>query len=130
MPHNFQTRIYYEDTDAAGVVYYANYLKFAERARTEWLRVLGVEQGEILEKTGVGFVVRRCNVCFMSPARLDDVIDVETSLQKLTKARITMRQIISLNKKILVELEVELAAVDRKFRPTRIPADIINIMEK
>ena len=73
-PVDWTVRVYYEDTDAGGVVYYANYLKFAERARTEALRSVGLEQTELMEKSGIAFVVRHCEAEFFRPARLDDLI--------------------------------------------------------
>lgn len=116
----FPVRVYYEDTDAAGVVYYANYLKFAERARTEWLRQAGIEQQAMLEETGRGFVVSRAEVAYRRPARLDDLLWVETRLQELGKVRMSMRQLIRANDTLCAELSVEIACVDRAFAPARI----------
>ena len=76
--HVFQCRVYYEDTDAAGIVYYANYLKFAERARSEFLRVRGISNRAVHEREGVVFAVRRLTVDYIAPARLDDLLDVRT----------------------------------------------------
>ena len=118
--HVFSTRIYYEDTDAAGVVYYANYLKYAERARTEYLRDIGVFQSSMLED-GLGFVVRKCEVEYFSPARLDDEIEVKTSLQNIGKVRLNMNQSVYKANKQLVSLQVEIAMVDNNFRPAKIP---------
>ncbi|MBA4274517.1 MAG: tol-pal system-associated acyl-CoA thioesterase [Alphaproteobacteria bacterium] len=111
----FPIRVYYEDTDAAGVVYYANYLKFAERARTEWLRSIGIEQDAMLRDDGLGFVVARAEVTYKRPARLDDVVWVETHLQQLSKVRMSMRQILRVGDVVCSEIDVDVACVDRSF---------------
>lgn len=85
-------RIYYEDTDAGGVVYYANYLKFLERCRTEWLRAIGHEQAELLRDPGIAFVVRSVNLEYLKPARLDDMLWVGLEVEKITKSQIFFRQ--------------------------------------
>lgn len=107
----FAVRIYYEDTDAAGVVYYANYLKFAERARTEWLRHLGLEQQQLLSTQGVGFVVTQLSVRYKHPAKLDDILHIETRLQHRSKVRMSMRQILRTDASECAVLEVEIACV-------------------
>lgn len=107
-------RIYYEDTDAAGIVYYANYLKFAERARTEWLRHLGLEQQELLETKGVGFVVTHLDIRYRRPAKLDDILWIETRLQHRSKVRMSMRQILRTDTSVCAELTVEIACVAKK----------------
>ena len=121
---SFPVRVYYEDTDAAGVVYYANYLKYAERARTEWLRSEDIHQAELMEKEGFGFVVANVNARYKSPARLDDALTVESTVTKLGRARITMQQIIRKQSDILVSIDVDIACVDRHFSPARLPAPI------
>ena len=87
-------RIYYEDTDAGGVVYYANYLKFLERCRTEWLREIGHEQGNLLRDPGIAFVVRSVNLDYLKPARLDDELSVSLEVEKITRSQIFFRQYI------------------------------------
>ncbi len=119
---HFPTRVYYEDTDAAGVVYYANYLKFAERARTEWLRSIGIEQNSLLEKQGIGFVVARATVAYKRPARLDDVVWVQTHLQHISKVRMSMRQSLYVNDVLCAEIDVEIACVNRDFALQKLPA--------
>lgn len=121
--------VYYEDTDAAGIVYYANYLKFAERARTDALRKLGVAQGEMLASQGVGFVVKRCAIDFFDSARLDDEISVETRLLEIRKVRMSMEQIIRRDEKELAKLVVDIAMIDRERRPTRIPEAIVQALQ-
>ena len=85
-------RIYYEDTDAGGVVYYANYLKFLERCRTEWLRSVGHGQADLLRNTGIAFVVRNVSLEYLKPARLDDALSVDLALEKVTRSQIFFRQ--------------------------------------
>ncbi len=105
-------RVYWEDTDGGGIVYYANYLKFAERARTEWLRALGHDQGELREKLGVVFVVRECRVRYRAPARLDDMLGVSVEAVKSMRHKIQLRQIVTRDADICAELDVELVAVN------------------
>lgn len=85
-------RIYYEDTDAGGVVYYANYLKFLERCRTEWLRAIGHEQADLLRDPGIAFVVRSVNLEYLKPARLDDLLTVSLEVEKVARSQIFFRQ--------------------------------------
>ncbi len=119
--HNFPIRIYYEDTDTAGVVYYANYLKFAERARTEALRESGIEQASLFSEHKIGFVVRRCVVDFFKPAKLDDLLTIETKLNDINKVSMSMTQTIKYGKEKLVVLEVKLALVDQNMKLAKIP---------
>lgn len=109
--HLFPTRIYYEDTDTAGVVYYANYLKFAERARTEALREVGIHQQTLMEVEGLGFVVSKVSAEYKSPARLDDMVEVKTSLIKMSKVRIQLMQEMFRGDVLLTKLNVEVAMV-------------------
>ena len=92
MSHSFALRVYYEDTDLAGIVYYANYLKFIERARSEWVRALGVDQTRLKAEQGVVFAVRRVEADYLRPARFDDELYVATDLQTISGARIELRQ--------------------------------------
>lgn len=85
-------RVYYEDTDAGGVVYYANYLKFLERCRTEWLRAIGHDQADLLRDPGIAFVVRSVNLEYLKPARLDEQLSVSLEVEKITRAQIFFRQ--------------------------------------
>jgi acyl-CoA thioester hydrolase len=122
-------RVYYEDTDAAGVVYHANYLKFAERGRTEALRALGIEQREMAARDGVQFVVRRVAADFRAPARLDDTLEVVTGTTDIGGATLTMEQTIRRGDEILVTLSVDICAVaasgPRAGRPMRLPAAVL-----
>ena len=117
-------RVYYEDTDAGGVVYYANYLKFAERARTDALRALGIHQSRLKEEQGLAFVVTRCEIDYHAPARLDDDITIHSAITQLRAASLTMQQRLTLARKPLSSLTVQIAMVDTSGKPARIPRDI------
>jgi acyl-CoA thioester hydrolase len=118
----YPVRVYYEDTDAVGLVYHANYLKFAERARTEMLRRLGIEQGRLRAETGVSFVVRRGTLDFRAPARLDDDLVVGTTLRALGAASLELDQAVRRGGESLVLLSFQIAAIGRNGRPQRLPA--------
>lgn len=120
----FPIRVYYEDTDAGGVVYHANYLGFFERARTEYLRQLGFSQQKLLEKQ-FAFVVKKMEIDYKIPARLDDLLSVETEILALKKASIQFRQKLWRNEQCLSEANVIVASVDlAKMKPIAIPKDI------
>lgn len=119
--HTFPIRVYYEDTDTAGVVYYANYLKFAERARTEALRLSGIDQSNLFTEHKIGFVVRRCVIDFFKPAKLDDLLTIETKLNDINKVSMNMLQIIKLGEEKLVTMEVKLTIVDQNMKLAKIP---------
>ena len=121
MSHKIDFRVYYEDTDAGGVVYHASYLRFAERARTEWLRELGFDQPEL----DVVFVVRKIEIEYMAPARLDDVISVKTSIDNLGRASFTMSQDFYRGGKKITHMKVVLVTVSRHdIKPVSIPDEI------
>lgn len=120
----YPVRVYYEDTDSAGIVYYANYLRFAERARTEMTRALGLEQGRLGQEQGLFFVVRRCYADFLAPARLDDLLHVASHVTALRGASIEMLQRVRRGSVDLVRLDVRLACVNREGRPVRIPEEV------
>lgn len=121
LPHVHTLRVFYEDTDAGGVVYYANYLKFAERARTELLRDIGISQRELADREGTRFAVRRVNAEFLSPARLDDEIEVHTAIADLRGARVTMDQSIHCAGRLLATLSVQIACIGPSGRARRLP---------
>ena len=118
----YPVRVYYEDTDAAGIVYHANYLKFAERARTEMLRRLGIEQERLRAETGLSLVVRRGTLEFRAPARLDDDLVVVTTLRALRQASLELDQDVRRDGESLVLLSFQVAAIGRNGRPQRLPA--------
>ena len=120
-PHAMEIRVYYEDTDTAGIVYYANYLRFAERARSEMLRGLGFPQARLRGEEGRGFAVRRCTADYLSPARLDDLVTVETRVTGVAGAALTLEQNIRRDRETLVVLDVLLACIGREGRPRRLP---------
>ena len=127
--HRMRLRVYYEDTDAGGVVYYANYLKFAERARTEFLREAGIEQRALQDENGVLFAVRRCEIDYLRPARLDDVLEVRSRIVAARGASLTMWQAVTLDAEILAQLSVRVACVDRAGRPARIPPQVQRVIK-
>ena len=119
--HVFPVRVYYEDTDAGGIVYHANYLRFAERARTEMLRIIGIEQSKLAGEVGLMFAVYKGDVHYAKPARLDDTLMVETSLTGLGAASLKIRQVISRAADELVRFNAEVASLDRTRKPARLP---------
>ena len=123
--HTLPVRIYYEETDAAGFVYYANYLKFAERARTELLREIGVAHESIKKKWGVEFVVRNCDAKYIAPAFLDDILEVRTTCTKIKGASISLRQAAVRNGEELVVMDVIIASRSRTSgKAVRIPKEV------
>ena len=122
-------RVYWEDTDAGGVVYYANYLKFMERARSEWLRVLGFEQDVLRDDAGVVFVVRRVEIDYLSPARFNDQIEVHVRLHETGRASLGVKQELMRGDVCLARAEVTLACVDAvNFKPVKMPATILQAL--
>jgi len=119
----FSVRVYYEDTDFSGNVYHANYLKFFERARTEWLRAHNVHHAA-LAREGLGFAVRRMNVSFEAPAHIDDVLDVETVLNEVSGARVEITQILRRKGIILCRTGMSIALINGQGRPVRLPKEV------
>jgi acyl-CoA thioester hydrolase len=115
-------RVYYEDTDAGGVVYYANYLKFFERARTEWLRSLGLNQDRLAQEEGLIFVVRRALLDFARPARLDDMLEVTVEPMKLARVYVDLAQEARCGTQVLARAEIRVACLNRRnFKPAAMP---------
>ena len=135
MSFEFPVRVYWEDTDAGGIVFYANYLKFFERARTEWLRALGLAQSVIREQTGGMFVVSETTVKYHTPARLDDSLRVTAQLQSAGKASLTIAQQAYLQRaghtdQLLAEGTIRLGWVDSTtLKPGRIPAPVLEALK-
>ncbi|KNE25348.1 tol-pal system-associated acyl-CoA thioesterase [Achromobacter spanius] len=120
-----QVRVYYEDTDAGGVVFYANYLKFLERARTEWLRGLGVNQSELATREQRLFVVRSLDMSYRKPAKLDDLLTIRSRITKLGRASIHFAQRAERDEELLAEGNIQVCCVDAiHMRPTELPADV------
>ena len=129
-PFTLPVRVYYEDTDAGGVVYYANYLKFCERARTEWLRTFGVSQQALIDEQGLGFVVRSVQADYRASARLDDALEVITQVAMLRRASILFEQQLVRGQELLFTARVLLASIDlRRQKPVAIPASLHALLE-
>ena len=125
-PFRHRVRVYWEDTDAGGVVFYANYLKFFERARTEWLRKLGFGQQALRETTGAIFIVAETRVSYRRPARLDDELEVSVELRETGRASMHIAQAAWRGSELLAEGDIRIGCVDAgSFRPTRIPTQIL-----
>jgi acyl-CoA thioester hydrolase len=122
--HVFPLRVYYEDTDAGGVVYHANYLRFAERARSEMLRALGIPHTQMLRDDGLAWTVSRCEVDFVRPARLDDALEVHSRLLEIGGASLWAEQIVRRDKNDCARLKLRLACVDGTGRPARLPDSV------
>jgi len=122
--HRYSVRVYYEDTDAGGVVYHTNYLQFAERARTEMLRTLGLQQSTLLVEDGISFVVRRCVADFLAPAQLDDHLVVTTRVKDVRGASLDLEQIVHRDDLALVRLQVRIACRAIDGRATRLPPQV------
>jgi len=120
--HVFALRVYFEDTDAGGIVYYANYLKYAERARTEFMRVLGVDHSGLMANEGVMMTVKRCEAEFVAPARLDDVLEVHTRIDEIGGASLWLDQRVMRGMDELVRMRIRLACVNRNLKPAKLPA--------
>ncbi len=126
--HHFFVRVYFEDTDSGEIVYYANYLKFAERSRTEMLREIGFGHKTLKENYGIGFVVSSCDVEFLKPAKLDDLLEIETEILMVRGASIKMRQKIKKDKKEIVIIDVKLACVGSNGSVKRLPPRLYKMM--
>ena len=114
-------RVYYEDTDAAGIVYYANYLRFIERGRTELLRTLGHDQNELMQG-GIAFAVRSVNAEFLKPARLDDLLTIHTAIAKLGRAQVSFAQRVLRDNELLLDAKIRVACIDPvRGKPVRMP---------
>ncbi|HKI60521.1 MAG TPA: tol-pal system-associated acyl-CoA thioesterase [Mariprofundaceae bacterium] len=135
MSHRFPCRVYYEDTDHGGVVYYANYLKFMERGRTEYLRSAGIELDSVEKEEGVMFAVTEANIRYRSPALFNDLLEIESTLTHARGARLTFKQQVwRMHRKnetrdtLLTEAEIKLACIDRDGNARRIPASLIPVL--
>jgi acyl-CoA thioester hydrolase len=114
--------VYFQDTDAGGVVYHASYVNFMERARTEWLRTFGYSNAGLMQKLGVMFVVRSIKLDYLKPAQLDDLVTVTACIKSLGRSRVTLLQTVQRGEELLTEGEVHLVCVDvRTFKPVSVP---------
>ncbi len=132
MSFEFPVRVYWEDTDAGGIVFYANYLKFFERARTEWLRALGLAQSALREQTGGMFVVSETQVRYLRPARLDDQLRVTARLEEAGRASLVIvQQALDLKGQALAEGRIRIGWVDAaSLAPTRIPPEVLQSLQQ
>ena len=126
MHNNFyhKIKVYYEDTDSGGVVYYANYLKFLERARTEALFTIGFSNKKVQEKFGSIIIVKSCNIEYKKSAFLEDELTVRSFVKSITKTSFFMNQIITKAEKIIIEAQVHLVFINKEGKPVKIPDDI------
>ena len=124
-PLKYQLRVFYEDTDFSGYVYHANYLKYCERARSDYLRVIGVDQNAMFA-AGDAFVVRRMDCEFLRPAKFEDVLDVETRLVEMGGARFELAQLVKRGAEEVFSAKVTVAIIGAGGRPQRIPAELIS----
>lgn len=129
-PFAFPVRVYYEDTDAAGVVYYANYLKFLERARTEWLDRHAIPLPELERKYGVVFAVTRAEIDFRGAARLGDRLEATAAFEAAGRAQLVARQTVRRGAEVLVDARIRLACLAREgWKPSRMPAELARLLE-
>ena len=127
MGHAFPVRVYYEDTDMGGIVYHANYLRFIERARSDWVRGIGVDQNAMRE-AGLIYVVRRIEADYLAPAKFDEELLVTTRMHKVTPARMTLQQEVSRAGQPLFRAEVTIVCITTTGKPARLPAEIRALM--
>jgi len=123
MVHTYPIRVYYEDTDMGGVVYYANYLRYIERARSDWVRKLGIDQNAMRDD-GVVWVVRRVEADYIGAARFEDELVIETTMTEVTTARLEMDQVVRRGETVIFRAKVMAACMNAAGRPVRLPAEI------
>ena len=126
---NFSVKVYYEDTDAGGVVYYANYLKFLERARSEAVYSLGFTNTSLLDNHGVLLIVKSCNIEYKKPAQFEDMLEVVSEAISFTKTSFLMKQKILRNEELIANAEIHLVAVDKNGKPTKLPEELKKKLE-
>ncbi len=126
---NFKIKVYYEDTDAGGVVYYANYLKFLERARSEALYTLGYTNSGLLESHNLLLIVKSCNIEYKKPAKFEEILDIVSEVTSFTKTSFIMKQIILRDNEMISIADIHLVAVDKKGKPSKIPDELKKKLE-
>lgn len=129
-PHIFPMRIYFEDTDAGGIVYYANYLHYAERGRTELMRSIGIESSRLLHDDKVALAVRKCSIEYLKPAKLDDALEVHTTITDVGGASLSGEQTIRRDGEDLVVIRIKLACMGIGGKAARLPKDVRSTLEK
>jgi len=128
-PHELSVRVYYEDTDVGGVVYYANYLRFAERARTEMLRAAGFHHAQNFTETGIGFVVAKAHIEYRVPAHIDDLLTVRTEVERIGGASLDLRQDVYRGETLLAEMKITIVSVDRAGKAVKLPEGLRQIFQ-
>tara|TARA_B100000963_G_scaffold349831_1_gene359329 strand:- start:74 stop:475 length:402 start_codon:yes stop_codon:yes gene_type:complete len=123
-------KVYYEDTDAGGVVYYANYLKFMERARSDALKSLGFTNKLLIEEDGIFIVVKSCNINYFKSASLEDILEIKSIIKKITKTSFFMKQKVFKGSDQITEAEIHLVTVDIKGKPVKIPERLKEELKK
>ena len=123
-------KVYYEDTDSGGVVYYANYLKFFERARTDAITSLGFSNNKLVEKFGIYIIVKSCNLNFLKPAKLEDKLNIISKVLEVKNVSIKMRQNIFVDESMIVEAEILLASINKVGKPSKLPDEFKNQLIK
>ena len=123
---SYKLKVYYEDTDAGGVVYYANYLKFFERARTEAIEEIGLSNKKLLKENGILIIVKSCKIEYKKPAKLEDQLEIKSSIISTSKTSFKMKQKAYKDQELITDCEIHLVIVDKKGKPTKIP----NLLKK
>ena len=121
----YNTKVYYEDTDAAGIVYYANYLKFLERARSEAIYSMGLTNKKLLKDNGTIIIVKSCKIDYKKPAKFEDLLEIISKIKTISKSSFTMDQMIKRKEEVISESEIVLVTVNTEGKPIRIP-DVLN----
>lgn len=127
--HSLPIRVYYEDTDTAGIVYHASYLRFAERGRTEMLRDAGFEHAEILKNQGIAFTVISMQINFKIPAKLDELLVVKTHIESMGGASMVMTQSVWRGEEQLVDMSVKIACIDKRGKAARLPEAVRDLFK-
>lgn len=128
--HELPLRVYYEDTDAGGVVYHASYIRYAERGRTEMMRASGFEHVQMLKDTGIGFAVVSIKADYRIPARLDDQLVIKTHISRMGGASMDMKQDIYRENELLTEMTVTLVCIDQNFKAVRLPQPVRDLYKE
>ena len=126
---NYKVKVFYEDTDAGGVVYYANYLKFFERARTEAIKEIGLSNKKLLKENGILIIVKSCKIEYKKPAKLEDQLEIKSSIISTSKTSFKMKQKAYKDQELITDCEIHLVIVDRTGKPSKIPNILKNKLE-
>ena len=127
---SYKLKVFYEDTDSGGAVYYANYLKFFERARTEAIAEIGLSNKKLLEENGIFIIVKSCNIEYIKPAKLEEQIEIKSNIISISNTSFKMRQKALRDKELITDCEIHLVIVDGKGKPSKIPEILKKKLEK